>query len=175
MRLFIALKPDPPAGEKLAGFADSCGRIRDVRWTRPENLHLTLLFLGELEEAAAGLVRENVSAAAAGFRVFSFSLDIRGLFRKGAGSVLWAGCSDSPELVRLAGRIREALAGYGDEKPFKAHLTVGRSRRKVDEKAWQGIPYSPVEYAVRGIQLIKSELFPEGPRYTVLSEALFKE
>lgn len=131
-RLFIALDISSELKSDLArliaGFKDSGA---GVRWVRPENLHLTLKFLGSVEEARLGGIRGALKAVAAQSAPFGFRCGGLGAFpdiRK--PQVLWAGIlGDQGNLVRLAQRTDEALAALGFPKakdPFSPHLTFGR-------------------------------------------------
>ena len=171
MRLFAALAPDPAALEKIRDFtARARQRVPLVKWTRPENIHLTLHFLGEMKEQDLPVIREGLASAAAGVAPFSFQLDKKGLFRGRGSSILWIGASDAAALLALASRVQGALRSFGDPKPFKAHLTIARAGREVGEEELAAIPWEPSPYQCATMHLIQSQLLPAGAKYTVLSE-----
>src|SRR5262249_53370441 len=112
----------------------------DVSWTRPENLHLTLKFLGEVDEARVVEVEEACVLSAAEFRQFTLSLNDTGVFpNTRQPRVLWAGLSgDVGNVVEMHRRLDERLAPIGfkrEEKKLHPHLTIGRlkSNKKIRE------------------------------------------
>jgi 2'-5' RNA ligase len=134
------------------------------------NMHLTLMFLGEVEDSRIEWVKERLLAAVSGIAPFTFRLDGKGLFSKRDGGILWAGAARAPELEHLAAQVRARLNEFDDNKPFKSHITVGRAKRRIDEHAYQNVEWVPVDYPVRGIELIRSVLYPEGPVYHRVAE-----
>ncbi len=125
MRLFAAL-PLPDELVRVLLRAQDELRARGVRanFSRRENLHLTLAFLGETER-----VREAREAVLS-LRAESFGLTLAG--RGCFGDLLWAGVRESRALDALAARVRAALDGAGlpyDRKPFRPHITLARRVR----------------------------------------------
>ncbi len=125
MRLFIAL-PLPDALREALLRAQENLRRQGVRanFSREENLHLTLAFLGEVE-AAAGAQEAVLSLDAP---AFALTLAGSGAF----GDLLWAGIQNNGDLDRLAARVRRALEEHGlpyDRKPFRPHITLARRVR----------------------------------------------
>lgn len=126
MRLFIAV---PFSEEFRAVLLDWQTRLREdadlhagaPRWTSPENLHLTLAFIGEYGDPAR-VVRAMESVR---FEPFSLRLGGSGHF----GRLYWAGLADGRAAVSLAENVRRALTAEGisyDEKPMKPHITAAR-------------------------------------------------
>ncbi len=125
MRLFAALPLPDELGRVLLRAQDEL-RARGVRanFSREENLHLTLAFLGETERVRAA--QEAVLSLRAGS--FDLTLAGWGCF----GDLLWAGVRGSRALDGLAARVRAALDGAGlscDRKPFRPHITLARRVR----------------------------------------------
>ena len=129
-RCFVAL--DFPAAAKAA-----LGRTIEVlaahgaavRWVRPEQLHLTLAFLGDVTTERVAAIRDALRAVAA----WPFELRFHGLGSfppHGPARVLWAGLDgDLDALTTLANGVLDALAGAGvprEARPFQAHVTIGR-------------------------------------------------
>jgi len=149
----------------------------DVKWVRPESLHLTLKFLGDVEaeriEAVAGAVETAVSGKAA----FNIVLGGTGAFpNPRRPAVLWIGVAKGSEpLVSLAEAVESALAGIGfgrEKRPFSAHLTVGRVRppgnagRTVERMAETGFECDP--FRIDAVHVMKSDLQRGGAVYTTL-------
>ena len=149
-----------------------------MKWVGPEGLHLTLKFLGSVEEARLDGIRAALKTAAAQSRSFDFRCAGLGAFpdmRK--PQVLWAGIlGDQGNLVRLARRTDESLAALGfpqAERPFSPHLTLGRIR---SPKGLRGLTevYSRAPFTPPGtvsadkIVLYKSATGPGGSVYEAL-------
>jgi 2'-5' RNA ligase len=172
-RLFVAV--DPPA-EARAHLDRALGPLRgaagEPRWIPPERWHVTLLFLGAVPaESVAGL-RAAVGEVAAGAAPIALRIAGGGWF--GAGrrpQVFWAGLDgDVRPLTDLADRLRGAALGLGfvvPDRPFRAHLTVGRwrPRRPVDASLPGGLAgYRGPEWPVTGVALLESHPGHD-PRY----------
>ncbi len=180
MRLFLAI--DLPA--ELRG---ELGRLQDKlrracpgwRWTRPEGIHLTLRFLGEVAPEDDAPRRAAWRAVAAGSGPISFRVGGVGVFPAPARPrVLWVGVDAEPRerLAALADAFEEAARREGfapETRPFRPHLTLARAAR--DER-----PAAPPdtdtgilgEVTAREVVLFRSELLPQGARYTKLDAFL---
>ena len=127
-RLFIAIPLPPALREELAKLYEP---LPGVAWTRPEQLHLTLRFLGDVEPALAAAAE----AALAHVRVEAFILPVGGVGgfpSRGMPRVLWTGVAQGhPRLYQLRQRIDDALLGAGltlDVRRFHPHATLARMR-----------------------------------------------
>ena len=185
-RLFVALEPPEPVRRRLAAMAvelrRSAGRAADeIRWVPPENVHLTLQFLGAVPDERVPAVEEAVRAAAAAARPLSLEV-------KGAGGfpnarrprVVWAGLAgDVAPLAALVADLGRRLAPLGyppEERPFSAHLTIGRARETRGAPGIAGALASAAEAAgapwrATELVLFESHLSPKGPRYEALAHA----
>ncbi len=185
-RLFVALEPPEAVRRRLAAVAvdlrRTAGRHADeVRWVPPENVHLTLQFLGAVpEERVAELERAIRDVAAAG-RPLSLELRGAGGFPNARRPrVVWAGVAG--EVDALAGLVAELgrrLAPLGfapEDRPFSAHLTRGRAR---DGRGAPGLAGALAHAAVADgtpwraaeVTLFESHLSPKGPRYDPILRA----
>jgi 2'-5' RNA ligase len=127
-RLFVALLASEPARSELAALAEGLAR---ARWTPPEQLHLTLRFIGDVSEADLRRVREALAAV----RVAPFPLGVEGVGRfppRGQPGVVWAGAGTvHPFLLRLRQQVDDRLLASGvpfELTPFVPHFTIGRVR-----------------------------------------------
>jgi 2'-5' RNA ligase len=130
MRAFIAVDLPSSLHNALASaqqaFRSAC---HDARWTRPEGIHLTLKFLGEISDAQAKQVVEALTPIG---RFEPFSVEVKGFgFFPNARRprVLWAGVEASPALTELAARVDGAMEKIGFEREARAyspHLTLAR-------------------------------------------------
>ena len=179
VRAFVAVNLDQDLKDALAKVQERLKATRaDVGWVRPESLHLTLKFLGQVEESRLGAVAEAIAAAATGYGSFRLVLGGVGAFpQPRAARVVWIGVQQGAEaLVTLQARVEAGLEALGfarEERPFAAHLTLGRvrgpARREQLAVALTSIPAEPLrEMLLHRIDLMKSELGPGGARYTAL-------
>jgi 2'-5' RNA ligase len=166
-----------------------------VQWIRPESIHLTLKFLGDISEEQLGGITQALASAVDLHPQFSVEVSGLGVFPDArAPRVLWVGLSgpskrhaqsEGPSpLVSLAKSVDDALSGLDfppEARPFSPHLTVAR----IKERGWEvgkvlrtsGLFEGTGTLGilpVRAVALMKSELRPSGAVYTRLSEVLLK-
>jgi 2'-5' RNA ligase len=150
-RLFVALDLPETVKRSLEPLVRGLG---DVRWSTPDQQHLTLRFIGEVDNGAVGDIVETLATVPA----MPFQLTLKGLGHfppRGEPRVLWVGVEKSTELARLKRRIDRSLrdAGIGSEsRKFAPHVTLARIRA----------PLSPTRlgtYLMRHA-LYRSEAFP---------------
>ena len=184
IRAFIATAISPMAREALE---DTIGRLRQeipggVTWVRPEGIHLTLKFLGNVRRDESERLMSVVGELAAGHGPFTLGLSGLGMFPNGRRPrVLWAGLTgDLGALASLQQTVEDAAARIGlppEARPFSPHLTLGRVRRDVSEAALGRISAAVsvaatpdvLPWPVDSVQLMRSVLHPSGAEYTVLT------
>ena len=170
---------DPSLKEALARVMERLKATRaDVGWVKPENLHLTLKFLGPVEETRLEAIAEAVASAARGCGSFRFVLGGLGAFpQPRVARVVWVGVPEGADsLAGLQARLEAELEPLGfprEERPFTAHLTLGRvrgpGRREQLAAALISVPVEPLgEMVLDRIEMMKSDLRREGPRYSIL-------
>lgn len=178
-RAFVAVHVPPM--EPLVALADelaACGG--DLNVTNPAKLHFTLSFLGDVPDDATPRLAAALDAAVHGEKTFPLELHGVGAFPNPRNPrVVWAGTRPAPAFDRLAGRARDALAkaGHpGDDKPFRAHLTLARTRTPrnlaavadfVRRNADRPLPSIPVDE----VRLYRSTLGRGGAVHEVLHAA----
>ncbi len=185
MRLFFALDITPEIRRSLTGYVDLLRRVPGVRFMGPESYHVTLKFLGEVQDV------ERAKAAAATVKWQSFDVAFRevGFFPNAkVPRVFWAGIHADERLAQLASTLDEALAQVGfarEERPFHPHLTLARSGSgsptpRKDEKpvaGFRALVYMveknpPPEFGTMTASeffLYESKLSPRGAQYTKLA------
>ena len=184
MRVFAAVDPDPAvraaaerAARAVAGRLES-GTHERVRWVAPEQLHVTLRFLGEVTEADADALR---AALRAPFETEAFPARVSrlGCFPpSGPPRVLWLGIGEGGDaMAELKSELDRRLAPAGrppEDRPWRAHLTLGRmkrwparSRRDLDRVLSEVRPETP-GWLVDHVILYESRRTPRGARYHVL-------
>lgn len=162
MRLFFALWPPREAAEALHAWALEARRATGGRATRAESIHLTLAFLGEIEERRLPELR---SLSAGGER---HVLPIEQARHWARNRIVWAGPKEIPDRLRaLAGNLAARLAERKfatEARPFAAHVTLIRKTRGPGE-----MPKLPeVDWPVREYLLVRSRLSSEESRYEVM-------
>ncbi len=185
-RLFVALDPPEAVRRRLAALAvelrRSAGRHADeVRWVPPENVHLTLQFLGAVPEERVGEIEGAIRAAAAAARPLSLELRGAGGFPNARRPrVLWAGLGGEVEpLAALVAELGRRLAPLGfapEDRPFSAHLTLGRARDGRGAPGLAGALAHAAEatgtpWRAAEVTLFESHLSPKGPRYEAVLRA----
>jgi len=179
VRAFVAANLDSGLKAVLGSVQERLKAARaDVGWVRPENLHLTLKFLGQVEEGRIGAVGEAITAAATGCGPIHLVFQGLGAFPSlRAARVVWIGLSHGAEtLAALRARIEAGLEPRGfarEARPFTAHLTLGRVRgpahREQLARALTGATTEALgEMLLDRIELMRSDLSAGGARYSVL-------
>jgi 2'-5' RNA ligase len=182
MRLFVALEISSTVRENLAELLKSLRSISpQTRWARPENLHVTLRFIGEVSEARLAGIR----GALFGVRSHQpVTLEFRGLGffpNEKHPRVFWAGIDASPNLKTLAADIDGATEKLGipvEKRPFSPHLTLARFEPpRLPEKLRPPIQENAVRdfgsLCAKDFHLIESKLKPSGAEYTTLESFSF--
>jgi len=176
IRAFIAV--EIPDGVR-AGLGRLVGSLSNrpgprVRWVRPENMHLTLVFLGEVDEEFVGRAARAVGPAVAAVPGFECRLSGLGAFPgPSRARVVWAGVGDGREEVRaLEAVVSQSLQGVGfrpERRGFSPHLTLGRLRDPADVRTLIESRFESERFRVAALTLFRSVLGPGGPEYSELA------
>jgi 2'-5' RNA ligase len=147
-------------------------------WSREQNLHLTLKFLGETPTSQLEKLSNAAAAAVAGFSPFQVSIEGTGLFPKhGKPRVLWIGVKDSSgKLAELQTRLELECAREGfakEERPFHPHLTLARLRQPQGAgrlaAAHEALNFEPATVKITELLVLRSEQSQNGSKYSVIS------
>ncbi len=182
MRLFVALEIPSAVRENLAGLLKSLSAVSpQTRWVRPENLHVTLKFIGEMPEAKLASIRTALVGVRSDQPV---ALDFRGLGffpNEKHPRVFWAGIEASRNLKTLAADIDGVAEKFGiprEQRPFSPHLTLARFeppglleklRVAIQENAARDFG----SFRTSQFHLIESKLKPSGAEYTTVESFPF--
>lgn len=169
-RLFVAI--DPPLGIRERLTALCCG-LPGARWVEPEQLHLTLRFIGDVD----GSIRRPVQEALAEVRAEAFSLQLEGIGffpPRGNPRVVWVGIRKNEELLRLHNRIESVLVRAGlepEERKFAPHITLARLKNTPASRigaylAQHGL-FRTEEFPVNEFLLYSSVLNSRGARHYI--------
>lgn len=181
-RTFIAIPlPEPVVAALEEAQRQLAAAGADVRWVERENLHLTLKFLGQVEDRHVNTVCTIVQQAAESVEAFDF--DIRGLTSvppSGQMRMVWAGVADDTgRLAILHDELDTRFAGMGfqeETRDFHPHLTLGRvkSGKNIPQLRTAVRQYAGTDFGLcpaDELVVFSSELTPSGPIYTPLAKA----
>src|SRR5262245_53633592 len=183
LRTFIAVAPDPFTHDRLVGLQERLAEAGvPVKWVEPDNLHLTLLFLGEVDARETPAVCAAVADVCRGVTAFPMTLAGAGAFPtpRRPRTLIVHITNGGDELIRLHGALEPPLLDLGcyrrEERAFKPHLTIGRVKGRADDAALSGAiqkfaAWQGGETRVREVLILSSSLRSEGPEYVVLSRA----
>ncbi|MBN2345933.1 MAG: RNA 2',3'-cyclic phosphodiesterase [Candidatus Aminicenantes bacterium] len=180
MRMFTGIALSEDAREKVLRELKPFRKAgTPIHWTDERNIHLTLKFIGEIDDAqvpevAAALLAHSPATA-------PFRLSLRGFGKFPAGDelhVFWAGVEECPPLHALYSSVEDALAPLGiarETRPFHPHLTLGRNRARYNFKGLfarlaECEGRFLAEWTVSAFQLFASRLTASGPIHTILKE-----
>jgi 2'-5' RNA ligase len=188
LRTFVAIELDDDAKANIAATIETLRqkRIDNLRLVRPEGVHLTLKFLGDIGVSQIPQVADAMKHVASHRTPFSLTLGTPGVFpNTNRARVLWIGLDGEINALQfLQAGIEEALTSVGfaaEKQPFNPHLTIGRMhhrasrfdrRRAADALAAIRLPAS-LAVAVNSISLMKSTLLPDGAIYEHIVRASF--
>jgi 2'-5' RNA ligase len=188
MRLFIAIDIDE---KNKAALSDLQTQLRskadvkkgDVKWVSVGNIHLTLKFLGEVEEDKLPEICMITEDVASSHEPFDLSIESVGHFGGKSATVLWVGTGEgTQELLQLQKDLETGLASAGwpaEERLFSGHLTLARIKNpkagfKIPQLAQQYKNFELGVLSVDSINVYKSQLTPDGPVYTLLGNYKLK-
>jgi 2'-5' RNA ligase len=182
LRTFVGVELTKAIRDRMVALQETLARTAtEVKWVEPENLHVTLLFLGEVEDRSIPEVCRIVAEATRRHTPFGLEVVSVGCFpHPTRPRVVWAGVgAGARELVALHDDLEAPLTDLGyrrEERRYTPHITLGRvkSDRPTDRLAAalaKHAAWNAGETTVRELHVMSSELTREGPRYTVLSRA----
>lgn len=175
MRLFVAVVPPPRVREAALETAHRLSWEGRIRWTPPQNVHLTLKFLGETPEAEVPALERALQKVSRGHEAFDCTLEGVGAFSSlKRARTLWVGVGKGAQrLSELAEDVEAGLEELGfarEKRPFHPHATVGRA--KGGGAALVGSEdsdTSPSGFRVESIELVSSRLSEAGAVYSTLA------
>ena len=183
MRLFVAVNFPFEIKKALGLFIQDLKKVKaDLKWVEPENLHLTLHFLGNVRQEQAPAVTEALSRSAAGITPFTLKLSGVGVFpSREKPRVFWAGAAgDTAALLQLSRQVRHEMKELGfdpGKNKFSPHLTLARLRSPAGFSEVMGRAEKAAENKILGaakistVDLMLSELGPGGPKYFTMARA----
>jgi len=184
LRAFIAI---PLPGDVKAQAREIQTQFRNtglrLRWVKPHGMHLTLKFLGDIDQARVPAIETALQAAAGAGPPLTLAAKGIGVFPTvKKARVLWMGVAgDTPALHAIYGRLESQLETLGfkpEKRRFNAHLTLARAKGRLDPARLVGAMeaigrFDPVPFEAREIVLYHSDLKPDGAVHTKLAAVPF--
>ena len=173
MRAFIAIDIPEDARKELVKLQKMLPEFKG-KLTESENLHLTLKFLGEMDEKQAEEVKERLGKIK--LRKFKIVINEVGVFSEKLIRIVWVGADEKcKELWKLQEKIDDSLKGmFEKEKRFMGHITIARVKSVKDKKKFldklEKIKFKDIELEVKEFKLKSSKLTEKGPVYEDLLE-----
>jgi 2'-5' RNA ligase len=185
MRTFIAIEIPAGIKKEMVKVQDELKRSgADAGWTRPEGIHLTLKFLGEVPEAMIEKIKNALVQAAEATGRFRLKIAGAGSFPNPKNPrVVWLGVSgDIDRLSALQGSVEKSMTAIGfdqEERAFSPHLTLARIKYLRPRFSWQKTIDSIkdiklAEFDVDHVSLMKSDIKPSGAVYTEIGRVELK-
>lgn len=179
MRTFVSVPIPPEIRESTLREAESLLQDRGIRWSRPENLHLTLKFLGEIQEDTISSIEEALEEISRRHPAFEVELSGLGAFPgERRARVVWAGVKEGEENLKLlAEDVESSLEPLGfeeEQRPFHPHATLGRCRDKPLRLNLEGLSTTPRSFTADRVDLMQSTLTNKGATYSPLASFFLK-
>ncbi len=179
VRAFIAVEVGEEICRKLDELQRKLKKVHaNVHWVKPRNMHLTLVFLGDIPIEQIGTIKQAIDQACGQRSAFGIQACGTGTFGKAKHPrVIWAGIADCPPLMKLQSRLVQGLHDIGmalESRPFAPHLTLGRVKgidqhicpllQKIEKFAAEELGKNRIDH----VALMASTLTPHGAEYEVL-------
>jgi len=184
MRLFVAIDLDERAREAMAGEQQRLKRAlaeaeRSLKWIAADQLHVTLIFLGHVDDSRAAAIIDTMKGEIAA-APFTMVFQGTGVFPpRGAPNVLWVGVTEGVrQAAAVHAAVGESLMPHGftpEKRPYHPHLTLARWRtsRSADRRIVAAADRHEeiAQVRVSSVTLYQSQLSSAGPTYTALAHA----
>lgn len=183
LRSFIAIELPDTVKSALAGLQDDLKKEgADVRWVKPDNIHLTLKFLGDMDEGLVVDAVEKLKGTCSTFPAFNLEICGTGVFpNMKSPRVIWVGIMQSPLLADLQSSIEDGMSALRftrEKRTFTPHLTLGRFRSAKGKDAllekiglYKDSGYGMID--ARAVSFMRSDLSPSGAKHTAIAEIQF--
>ena len=178
IRTFIAL---PLPSDVMLGMASVQKQLinsgAEVKWDTPEKFHITLKFLGDTDSSRIPQITDQLRKSICNFPVFELIYTKLGAFPNvDRPRVVWIGTSESQQILRLQSDVERVCSTLGfatDDRPFHAHITLGRVKgaRSLERltASLKSITFEPLLARCTEVHFVRSELRPTGSVYTLLN------
>ncbi|MGE5476923.1 MAG: RNA 2',3'-cyclic phosphodiesterase [Bacteroidales bacterium] len=172
IRLFVGLELPPDLAQRLEGLG---GGIPNARWVEARNLHVTLRFIGEVDEGLAAEIDDALAQLHA--PAFTLTLDGFGTFGRAKPNHLWAAVEKAPALLHLQAKVEAALARLGlvpEGRKYLPHVTLARFKdppvSRVQDFIARNSPFHAGPWQVDHFVLFVSRLGRSGAEYEAVAD-----
>jgi|APLow6443716910_1056828.scaffolds.fasta_scaffold81381_2 RNA 2',3'-cyclic 3'-phosphodiesterase len=181
IRAFVALPATAAVQQQLIKIRSELERAdADVKWDDAEKYHITLKFMGDVDEALIPSLEELLRRSFVERRAFAYVYAGLGVFPNAREPrVVWVGVSEGDKINALQSTIEDACFRIGlprENRPFHPHITLGRVKGQRNRaRLIEGIntvTFEPISTFCSSVQIIRSELHREGSRYTILKNII---
>ncbi len=174
-RVFIAINPSLDIKEKLAEKQKEIDRSFNefcpVKWTKKDNLHITLLFMGNVEMEDVFNAFEKTEEIAEKVNAFEIEINEIEYFPNNNPRMIWVKGRESKELKKIQNYLDKELFNRRN-KEFSPHMTLGRIRqwqfKRIEKEEIPSLGEINLKFRVNSIEVMESELKRSGPNYTIL-------
>jgi 2'-5' RNA ligase len=180
IRAFLAIDPPQEIFNEIIKIQERLRKTlqKDIRWVKPEGIHLTLKFFGYIYDSDIANISDVVKNSVANMKALLLNVRSIGAFPSvNRPRVLWLGIDgDTDALINLQVKIDAGLESYGfkkEDRPFRPHLTLARIKEPkglvgLAETVKKNEDYIAGSFTAGGLTLFKSDLKPTGAIYTKL-------
>jgi len=179
-RTFLAIKI-PVSKQMIEFIQDIKFVLKDekIRWIENWNLHITLFFIGDIDESIIDEISNKLTDNLREIKSFNLSCKGVGVFKNVYNpKILWFGIKQSENLINLKLAVDKVISSFGftiEERDFKPHLTIGRVKLVKNKNKFKNVleKYKEVEiqnFSIKEVILYESKLTPKGPVYNVLKK-----
>ncbi|PID28195.1 MAG: RNA 2',3'-cyclic phosphodiesterase [Candidatus Cloacimonadota bacterium] len=178
MRLFIAFDLPAPVAQEYAGIIKKTSESvpRGIKFVKPENLHITLAFLGEINPEDVSKINRELNIICSETEEFTVYAPKLEVFPARNPCIFWVNLSSEDDFVyKIPGKIRRKIKQLGydaDNKKLKLHVTLGRIKSAINPEKMKSLLYfdfNMKKYKITKVSLYKSILRPQGSVYEKLS------
>ncbi len=180
-RLFFALKIPEDIKKKIFKLIDKIIPNREeYKWEKEEKIHLTLKFIGEVEENKVEKISQSLDFIENYIKLQCKLSDFGFFYKRGIAKILWVSLSTDNSLYKLVDEINIALEQQSipkEERKFKPHVTLLRMKNKESKdfiNRFEKFQIPEIIFAADEVVLIKSDLLPDTSKYTVIKKYKLK-
>lgn len=174
MRCFLAIDLNGECKDYLFKLQKKLSKFVKAKWVEKKNLHMTLKFLGDIDENKLKAMKKILSEIK--FKKFNLHLEGYGIFpNEKIINVVWVGLKPEKDIINLQKKIDENLLDlFSQDQKFLSHITLGRVKLVKNKDQFKEflkeIRIENIKFSVEDFKLYKSELTKDGPKYHLLEE-----
>lgn len=174
MRIFICVSPDSEAGAAIGGYLAALAPLPGFKWVAPENAHITLAFVGDVDAIGTSRLDSELSQIG-GVRPFRVVVSgVGGFPNVDAPRLIFVDIKEGArELAKLAKSVSRSVERSGlesDGRPFRPHMTIARAKgdpSPTTPEVRAALADAPtIEWSCSSFTMMRSDLTPKGPIYT---------